>query len=320
MEIYPKDFCIFVASHISRKERIPYLMECIQSLLYQQMNVYVYVSISFSCQKLFEISKCALKQCINSCYFLKVCFQNEKTSQMKHYNYLLDTFGKNHKWILFCDDDDNYRLERTFHFAQYITKAKDDLQGSDFILGGLYESVLESHKKQRQEYWTYMVSFDILNDFYKVVKEEPAIINHKCCDVLFAEYLRRKNNNIVFLQIKDKYYNYRIEDNSNSVTGFIKSKQDLYTLNSKPPNKDSDEWDGYVEEWERFLNKNIEIFLHDTFLKTIVGYDIEKIYKTEFLDNYVLIDSIKKEPLDRIYGKYNYIRSVCEKLYDVQIV
>ena len=101
---------------------------------------------------------------------------------------------------------------------------------------------------------------------------------------------------------------------------FIESKQDLYTLHSKPPNKESDEWDGYVEEWERFLNENIEIFLHDTFLKTIVGYDIEKIYKTEFLDNYVLIDSIKKEPLDRIYGKYNYIRSVCEKLYDVQIV
>ena len=75
-----------------------------------------------------------------------------------------------------------------------------------------------------------------------------------------------------------------------------------------------------MENWERFVNNNIEIFLHDTFLKTIVGYDIHKIYETEFLDNYVLIDSIKNEPLDRIYSKYSYIRSVCEKLYDVQIV
>jgi len=320
MEINPKDYCIFVASHISNKERIPYLTECIGSLINQRMRVYVYISISVSSQDVFDNVLIAIKAFVASCDFLNICLQNEKTSQMKHYNYLLDTFGKNHKWILFCDDDDTYHIERTSHFAQCITKATEDLRDSDLILGGVYESVDENHKKRRQEYWSYMVSIDILNDFYKIVKEEPDIINHKCCDVLFAEYLRRKNNNIVFVQIKDHYYNYRIEDNSNSVTAFIKSKQDLYTLNSKPPNKESDEWSGYVKNWERFVNNNIEIFLHDTFLKTIVGYDIHKIYETEFLDNYVLIDSIKNEPLDRIYSKYSYIRSVCEKLYDVQIV
>ena len=47
MEVKPNNYCILIASHISKGERVCYLKECLNSLINQTMKVPIYVSISF---------------------------------------------------------------------------------------------------------------------------------------------------------------------------------------------------------------------------------------------------------------------------------
>ena len=130
-------------------------------------------------------------------FLLNVTYQPTKTAQMKHYQYLSYQFGKNHKWILFCDDDDTYDVNRINHYAYYLTNATQKLN-EDLILAGIYESLDKDHKQQRQEYWTYCVSSTLLKEFYDILLPHENIINNRCCDVLFSEYLRRKDNHYRF--------------------------------------------------------------------------------------------------------------------------
>ena len=46
MEIYPKDFCIFVASHISKQKRINLLLQCLHSLIKQNMVICIYEDLA----------------------------------------------------------------------------------------------------------------------------------------------------------------------------------------------------------------------------------------------------------------------------------
>jgi hypothetical protein len=317
MEICPKDYCVFIASHQSKKERIPFLIQCLESIIYQTMRVSTYLSISFENEDLEIHAKEQINKLHDICSFLNVTYQPTKTAQMKHYQYLSDQFGKNHKWILFCDDDDTYDVNRINHYAYYLTNATQKLN-EDLILAGIYESLDKDHKQQRQEYWTYCVSSTLLKEFYDILLPHENIINNRCCDVLFSEYLRRKDNHYRFLQVKTKYYNYRVEDNSDSITGFIRSKQGVYTLTSKPP-ENPEELTEYTKTWETFIKSNVNVFLHDTFLKTLVGYDMEKIFETEFLHNCVLLNSIEREPIEKMTQLHTDLREICDTLYDIKL-
>lgn len=319
MEIKPYEFCIFVASHISKSSRISYLIECLQSLIHQQMRIPIYLSISFENLELENECKLEFIKLNNICSFLNIIIQNEKTPQMKHYKFLLNMYGKNHKWIMFCDDDDTYSQERTYHFSYFIEKALLELENTETKLAGLYESLDKNHKLQRQEYWTYCVSTEIFQTFYNVLENYDDIINNKCCDVLFGEYLRRKENNFYFFQIKKRYYNYRVDENTDSITGYISSKQGNYTVNSTPPPKGTEERKEYEKNWESFIMENLHIFLHDTYLKTLVGYDFHKIMQTEFFDNSELLDSINGEPKERLTNLHNRLLEVCNQLYDTKL-
>lgn len=319
MEIKPYEFCIFVASHISKSNRINYLIECLQSLIHQQMRIPIYLSISFENLELENECKLEFIKLNNICSFLNIIIQNEKTPQMKHYKLLLNNFGKNHKWIMFCDDDDTYSYNRTFHFSYFIVKALTELENTELKLAGLYESEDKNHKIKRQEYWTYCVATEILQRFYIVLEGYDDIVNNKCCDVLFGEYLRRKENNFYFFQLKKKYYNYRVDENSDSVTGYILSKQGKYTVSSKPPPLGTEERKNYEKNWESFVMENLNIFLHDTYLKTLVGYDFVKIMKTEFFENYELLDSINGEPKHKLITLHNRLLEVCKQLYDTKL-
>ena len=65
--------------------------------------------------------------------------------------------------------------------------------------------------------------------------------------------------------------------------------------------------------------ENLNIFLHDTYLKTLVGYDFVKIMKTEFFENYELLDSINGEPKHKLISLHNRLLEVCEQLYDTKL-
>ena len=89
MNIYPKDFCIFVASHVSKEQRLDYLTICLKSLIYQELKIPIYLSISFENELLKEGFEKQHSEFDKLCSFLNVNYMKDKTSQMRHYYELL---------------------------------------------------------------------------------------------------------------------------------------------------------------------------------------------------------------------------------------
>ena len=143
MEITPKDYCIFIASHMSKPHRIVYLIECLKSLISQTMPIPIYLSISFENNDIENLCKNEFNNhtFIINCGFLNVCVRPEKHSQMKHFQLLSNEIGSAHKWVMFSDDDDTYEPNRSLHFAQYLINAQNQLTNNNELhLAGLYES------------------------------------------------------------------------------------------------------------------------------------------------------------------------------------
>ena len=324
MEIRPIDFCIFVASHISKSHRIVYLKECLHSLVNQTVRIPIYMSISFEneeikteCITLFKTTPD-----IKNCGFLNILLQTEKTPQMMHYKHLTDTFASLHKWVMFCDDDDTYEPNRTTHIAQIMTTADKQIkQYPQLQNGGVYESTFgKTHREHRHEYWCYCINTDLMKTFIKTTAKYPDILRDKCCDVLLAEYLRRKLNTWIFIQLPVKYYNYRIEENNDSITGFIKLNQTKYTLQTHPPSDNgTDEWKSYLQEWNEYVGENMHVFLHDTYLRSIVGYDLQRILQAEFRNNYELTEHIDNQHIEKIDNFHKRVQQVANELYDIQL-
>lgn len=326
MSINPDSFCIVIGSHISNKKRINYLIECLLSLVNQILPITVYLSISFANDnlKMETINNIMTNPTFLSAKLIHIHIQEKKTPQMRHIENLVNELSGKHEWIMFSDDDDTYQPNRTIQFINYITKGvqqiDEDKKNNHMLqVVGLYESTThKDHREQRHEYWCYCVHIQMLLDFYKKLSNYPDIINDKCCDVLFAEYLRRSNPNKIFLRINEKYYNYRIENNSDSVTGFIQSNQQKYKeLKQSPPIENVQEWAEYVVYWNDYLKDNMDIYIHDTYLRTLVGCDLNYILRAEFMSNYSLIEFVDSCHVEKIAEYHNRLRSVCNELYDI---
>jgi hypothetical protein len=314
MEVNTYQYCILIASHISKEQRISYLIECLESLIQQDIIIPIYLSISFENINLQEITLNTINKSFDSPY-LNIVIQNQKTSQMKHFYQLLLDIKDKHNWIMFCDDDDTYKKNRTKQIITYIASC---LQNNDII--GLYESTFnKNHKEQRHEYWMYCVHVTLFIKFYNIVSKHPIIMNDKCCDVLFAEYLRRLNSDKIFIQMKESYYNYRTENNNDSVTGIIQNNKVYYTNKTKPPNKKSKEFIDYVLNFNQYFQNNIRIYLHDTYLRTIVGCSYDKILKMELLNNYDILEYIDINNINKLKNLHEYLLEICKELYEIQI-
>jgi len=324
MNVSPKDYTIFIASHMKDETRLQFLLECLKSLIYQKLQIPIYLSISFENNDISNHFTNVINNIdfITNCGFLNICKRNEKTSQMHHYNLLSKEYGNLHKWVMFCDDDDSYHIDRTLQFATIIEHSKKQLEKKSnmLYLAGVYESIdNKNHRTKRYEYWCYCVNMHILTQFMIIVEKYPSVLNDKCCDVLLGEYLRRKDNKWIFMQIPNKYYNYRIENNNDSITGVIRSKQSKYTILTHPPSEESNEWANYVFKWNNYLHENIDVYLHDTYLRTLIGCNLEQIFKSEFLANYALISYIDKDHVIKINDKHTIVKNVCDELYDIKL-
>lgn len=324
--ISSSQFCIAIASHISNVSRIPFLIETIESLINQSVQISIYLSISFSNddireQTLHTIANLTINSPTN---LLNIRVRDEKTPQMRHFLLLLPEVAANHQWIMFCDDDDTYipsRVEQIYNTICAVYEEVHDMNnknGDDAIhLAGLYENVNSiTHYTKRHEYWCYCVQVTLFEQFLDLVNPIPEIINDQCCDVLFGEYLRRKSTNWLYIQVPQPMYNYRVENNSDSVTGFIQTSQYKYTNQSSPPPLGDDTWLDYVLEWNEFLHANIHIFLHDTYLRALVGCDLDAILRSEFKDNYAILDYVDQVHIRRITDLYTKMRGVCDEIYD----
>jgi len=315
MDIKINDFCVVIASHISKEQRIQYLIECLHSLIHQDVVIPIYLSISFSSIQLNKLTLNTIYRNVQHKH-LFIIVRSEKTPQMRHIYYLYDEVLKNHKWIMFCDDDDTYNINRTLKIMTYITHFSNQIEH----LAGLYESTFgKNHKEQRHEYWMYCVHYNILQQFYKIVSKYPNIMDNTCCDVFFAEFIRRLKYEKIFIQMKENYYNYRIDNNEESITGFIKSKQPNYRNILHPPTIQSSEFEKYVVSFNHFFADNLHIYLHDTYLRTIVGTSFDLILQNELLANYSILEYIDKKNIDELKIIHEELLKICKELYEIPI-
>jgi len=317
MEEFSNTICIVIASHISNSKRINYLIECLGSLSNQTVPISIYLSISFENNNFKEelVSKIKDKKFIK----LNVIIQEEKTPQMRHIYLLLPELEKKHNWVMFCDDDDTYDKNRVEQISKNIYSG--DHQCKNVLgkkLAGLYESTFgKDHREHRHEYWCYCVNIDVIKTFYNRLVNYPDIIDNKCCDVLFAEYLRRIENDYLYCRLEEKLYNYRVDDNSESITGFIKENQHKYTRLNNPPSIMDPAFSDYVVDWNECLYENMDVYIHDVFLRTIVGCELDYILRAEFRADYELLPFVDNCHVIKIKEKHEYWRGICNNLFDV---
>lgn len=330
-EIQIADLCVLIGSHISNQKRIQYFVECLESLVRQTIPVAIHVSISFETQDLKTQTIDALmsNQELIAANRIQLRIQDAKTPQMRHIQILVNELVGVHKWMMFCDDDDTYEPGRALKIAQIISKSLQDVDNINASISdpskhckliGLYESTFgKDHREHRHEYWCYCVHIDILAKFYAKLSTYPDILDDKCCDVLFAEHLRRSAPTKLFARLTEKLYNYRVDNNTDSITGVIQSNQPKYTnLVQAPPREQVGEWAEYVVYWNQYLYDNIDVYIHDTYLRTLVGCDIDYILKAEFMKNYDLIEFVDTCHVKKIQDYHNRLRSICNEIYDIQ--
>ena len=322
--------CIIIGSHISNPKRIHYLMECLLSLVRQTLPIAVHLSISFATSDLKDqtINTIMSNDELKAAKRINIHIKESKTPQMRHIEYLVNELVGIHEWIMFSDDDDTYEPNRALHFANTIAKCIDEIEeinnhnsNDPKQLVGVYESTFgKEHREQRHEYWCYCVHIQMLVDFYAKLSKYPDIIDDRCCDVLFGEYLRRSGTNKIFVRVTEPYYNYRVENNSDSVTGFIKTNQPKYTnLEQAPPRERVQEWADYVIYWNGYLYENMDVYIHDIYLRTLVGCELDYILRAEFMANYNLIEFVDTCHLQKISEYHHRLRAICNELYDIPL-
>ena len=315
----PDITCIIIASHISNPKRIIYLFECLKSLLLQSIPVSIFLSISFENIEL--QNNFANTYSENKFYHnhkLYILIKKTKTPQMRHMAQLLPHIEKNYQWLLFCDDDDTYDEDRVLAFTQTIVNCSNEIKeypDKEFV--GIYETINgNDHKKERHEYWTYCVNIKMLQIFINKLLPHPHILDHQCCDVLFAEYLRRCNNNYLYGTVTKKYYNYRIHNNIDSVTGNIRETQKQIRT-AKEVNETN--LLQCAKELDEYLNDNLDKYIHDTFVRTIIGYNFNQILINEFKSEYAVLNYINKEHINKLEKEYNYIYEVANEIYHIKL-
>ncbi len=314
-------FCIAIASHISNPKRINYLIDCLGSLLQQTVLISIYLSISFEDDATTQIFMRELELSnFKSNPFVHIVIQEKKTPQMRHFQVLYNMIKINHDWIMFCDDDDTYEPLRVEYLIKSIYTIKDQINDPNKILAGLYESHCnKDHREHRHEYWCYCVNGAILERFYDSLQDYPDIIDNKCCDVLFGEYMRRLGPKYFFGRLDMRLYNYRVTENQDSVTGVIQSRQRIYTKREDHPPIGDPDLPDYILDWNDYLYKNLDVYLHDVFLRTIVGCDLDYILKSEFLVDYDLLPYVDVCHVADIRERHEYWRTVVSKLYDIPL-
>lgn len=316
----PKSACIIIASHMSNPKRITYLMECLNSLLTQSLPIEIYLSISFENDNIRDIfAEVYAEQKHLHSELLYIYIKPRKTPQMRHMEELLPLIENKHHWVMFSDDDDTYEKDRVLAVLQTIVNCLDQItKMPDKELIGVYESTFgKDHREQRHEFWCYCVHISMLNKFMNKVRPFPDILEHKCCDVLFGEYLRRANLNMLYGVIKEKYYNYRVHNNSDSITGEIQVRTKLVRAPRIITETNKKEC---ANELNEYLSKELGIYIHDTYVRTIIGNVFDEILRCEFKNEYEILNLIDQKYVEEIREYHVRLRNLANDLYDIKFV
>ena len=76
-------FCIAIASHISNIKRIPYLQECLRSLISQTDPIQIYLSISFATNEIREETLNLIHADAIQSEYLNIRVREQKTAQIR---------------------------------------------------------------------------------------------------------------------------------------------------------------------------------------------------------------------------------------------
>jgi glycosyltransferase involved in cell wall biosynthesis len=320
MSLNTSDACIIIASHISNPKRIGHLSECLHSLLKQTYPIAIYLSISFENENLqSDFAEMFSKTPEFSSPFLYLFVKTSKTPQMRHMYELMPLIENKHKWLMFCDDDDTYEPMRAEIFLKNIANCLHtvETQMPDKRFIGVYESTFgKDHREQRHEFWCYCVHINVLETFMNKVAQHDDVLNHSCCDVLFGEYLRRIRPDHLYAAINTPLYNYRTSDNSDSITGSIQTRNKLVRKAREITIENMSEC---AKELNEYLTTDLAIYLHDTFLRTIIGNDFENILQNEFKSEIAILHLIDRRHIVKMMDVHNKIRDICNRLYDIKI-
>jgi hypothetical protein len=310
------EMCVIVPSHINNINRTKLLICCLQSLMNQTIIIPIYLSISFETDldktlfnKLFEG-----KNLLNN-KFICVIYQEKKTSQFRHIDKVIDSIKKTYKYVMFCDDDDTYEINRVEQFIIAIENGYT-ICPKDKIFVGAYERDLQkgSHSLSFYEYWSYCVNIDFIVNFINIIKMNnyDYYIDNKMCDVLFSTYLRFLDNKHMFVSMNEKLYNYN--RNEYSITKKISNENKNIRKNNSTV--EIYDFEKFIQGVNKTLEENIESIKNNIF----VTYSMRKVSFENMLniilqENYKYKNKINKKILEKIKFEYDNIKDLCDILY-----
>jgi len=299
---------ILIPSHITEATRIAHLKECIGSLADQIYVVDVHLSISFETALLRSVFQRMIEKYYKDVEFLHIHEQETKKSQFRHIEFLYGEIKDKYDWVMFCDDDDSYHPTRVAEFNCAI----DSIKGDASIVG-ITEMKKISDDDTWYEYWCSCVQKHILGTFIdKLYKIDLTFLEYKCCDVLFANYLRFSHNIRYLGNPGLTLYNYRQSDTS--FTGNVRTQNE--NIKSKITNLN--DFGTFIKVWGKAMQEQKEEICNGIYLWVLVFPTIEfhDLLTDVIGPNAQFIDKLDKNLVQSFKERYNYIRNICLNMYD----
>lgn len=265
--------CVLIPSHIYYDNQIDLLEKCIISLINQTEETHIFLSISFD-NKSFQ--KEFVDKIMKRYETVKYSFSKTKKFQMEHIIILFHKI-KGYDLIFFCDDDDEYQLNRIEVlkniYVRNITERKH------LEVSGIREQY-DDKTQEFQEYWCYAITYKCLEGFVKIFKNNMDLMRHVYGDMYLRLYLGLKKGLTFGRPRCEILYRYNL-NNPNSICGnkdihfkeVIERNILLYVIH------------------ENYCSLDTLEFMRDGLRK--MGINIDKVKKT--IPNYERIQVIKQQ-------------------------
>jgi hypothetical protein len=308
--------CIIVPSHINNINRTKLLICCLQSLINQTNKIPIYLSISFSTDLDKTLFNKLIEPNLLNNILICVLYQKRQTSQFRHIEKVLDYIKNIYQYVMFCDDDDTYEINRVETFMYMIEYGRTCCP-KDIIFVGVYESDLQkgNHSLSFYEYWSYCVNIQFIINFINIIKihNYDYIIDNNMCDVLFSTYLRHLNEKHSFISTNEKLYNYNI--NEYSITQINKK-------NNKIKNsivlKDEKNFVKFIQGLNESLEEYFEAIKNNIFvIYTMRKIPFENMLNELLKENYKYKNNINIKIIEKIRFEYDNIKYLCDILYQI---
>jgi len=306
--------CVVVPSHISNINRTKLLLECLRSLLNQTIKIPIYLSMSFETElDKILFGKCIEKNNLLNNELLHIVYQYKRTCQFRHIEMMVNNIKNLYKFVMFCDDDDTYEIDRVEKFMIMIQDGYMNCP-KDKIFVGVYERYSgNGHSSSFHEYWAYGVKIEFILNFMNILKinNYGYIFDNKFCDVLFATYLRALDHRHFFVSINEKLYNYN--RNEYSITGTISKNNKLV---KKHVPIVTNNFEAFIRDLNETLEQKMETIRNNIFIEhSMRGRSLHDIMKRFMRENYIYINKIDKTILSKIEFEYDKVKHLCDLLY-----